>query len=511
MFVTISRSTQCVEPTRDPIHLITQFYKPSQPDRLAELQFALSQNAKNPAIDSITLLNEQFYTPEELGVSSNKIEQVIIGHRLRFGEAFAHRKPGYTVVANSDIFLDDTLVNVRKSDIHLRRAMYALLRYEYPSGQLYGPRADSNDTWIFHNTLDFNQKVFNFELGVPGCDNKLCYLFTILGVEVYNDPLFIKTHHCHASPERKYPAALDPPYLFVCPAQVQCSLFGHSLETLRSHVNMYDFVGCNERLCQYLTTETRNFIIPRIAGIENETSLCGVYNQAPTDALVRAMKTNAGIRLSTGASVAAYSRAYMTAFDVCRMYASWEPWGNYIRHIAHSHSYIQQHYPKPQVSSCAFEVFHYLAKPWTHALRGKTLLIISPFVDQMQSQPPVYATPLFPDCKFVYLKPPQTHGTEPSRDWELEFKDLCAQVSKLSFDVALCSCGGYGNPLCAFIFSLGKSAIYVGGVLQMYFGIYGNRWLKERKEVVAINITPDWRRPVVKPHGHAAIENACYW
>ena len=36
---------------------------------------------------------------------------------------------------------------------------------------------------------------------------------------------------------------------------------------------------------------------------------------------------------------------------------------------------------------------------------------------------------------------------------------FCTEIMKIKddFDVALCSCGGYGNPICAFIYNIGKS------------------------------------------------------
>jgi hypothetical protein len=40
-----------------------------------------------------------------------------------------------------------------------------------------------------------------------------------------------------------------------------------------------------------------------------------------------------------------------------------------------------------------------------------------------------------------------------------------------------------------------KSAIYIGGVLQMYFGIYGERWLRERKSILELYINENWSRP----------------
>jgi len=510
MFATVSRPAALGEPTGDPIHLVTQFFLPADPFRLGELQRVLLANASNPFIATITLLNERIYTESELGIACPKITQTVVGRRLLFSDAWTDRKPGYTVLVNADIFLDSTIAHVQRTNLHDQRAMMALLRYEYPSGKLFGPRADSQDTWIVHSSLHFEVnelKAFRFPLGKPGCDNKVCYLFAAMGVTIYNDPLLIHTHHCHADGARAYPGFLPPPYLFVCPADTDCILYNIPLSTIQPAVHTYDFLGSHARLAAYLRTCPRPFVVPRVAGIENNTAC----SQTLPDRLREVMKNNAGIHFTDAASVSAYREAYLKPFQQCHLYASWEPWSNYTRHIETSQRWLQERFPKPQVAAFAFDVFHYLSAPWTHALRGCRLLIVSPFVDMIQTQPPAYCTDLFPDCSFVYLKPPQTHGTEPSRVWTLEFADLCSAVDALEFDVALCSCGGYGNPLCGYIYSKGRSAIYVGGVLQMYFGLYGGRWIKERKEMLTMHLTSDWKRPTVKPQGHAAIESSCYW
>ena len=90
--------------------------------------------------------------------------------------------------------------------------MFALLRYEYNQDDInksliFGPRFDSQDTWIFHSNFipkKDEEKVFNFEFGKPGCDNKFIYLLNILGYEVLNDPGLIKTYHVHTTELRDY-------------------------------------------------------------------------------------------------------------------------------------------------------------------------------------------------------------------------------------------------------------------------------------------------------------------
>ena len=141
------------------------------------------------------------------------------------------------------------------------------------------------------------------------------------------------------------------------------------------------------------------------------------------------------------------------------------------------------------------DIFHFVnTTPWTHALRGKKLLIISPFVESIREKiderEKIYGIDLFPECEFTFLKPPQTQGSEDSELFTVElekFKNNVEDILKKDgFDIALCSCGGYGNLICDFIYSLGKSSIYIGGVLQMYFGIYGERWIRERPDILKL-------------------------
>jgi len=516
MYITVSQPTKVLDGTAshrtDPVHVITQFYDAIS-TRQKELQYALSKNVENPFIDSIVLINERIFSDQELGVSSPKIIQTVLGRRLRYSDALDYKNTlnGFIAILNADIYLDDSIENIRNANINIHRTVYALLRYEHATQQLFGPRPDSQDTFIMHSSISIPAHVFDFELGTPGCDNKLCYLFSCLGYEVRNDPLFIKTFHCHASTVRCYSPSLPPPYLFVAPANVDCTVFNRPLTQIRHIVSRYDFVSGNLRLLVHLNNIRAPFVIPRVAGIENNTAYAGHLDRPISHALCKVMKRNAGIHLPDMASARAYAAAYLLPFQRCKVYASWEPWSHYTPHVKESQDFIQETYQKPQIGAFVFDIFHYIHEPWTHGLRGKRLLIVSPFVDQIRKQPQAYRNPLFPDCTFQYMKPPQTHGIEPSRPWHEEFADFCAAVDAVDFDVALCSCGGYGNPICGHIYAKGRSAIYVGGVLQMYFGIYGNRWLNERPEMVSMHRSSTWTRPTEKPQGFDEIEGSCYW
>ena len=507
--------------TTDSIHVFSQFYLDKDKEHRREIRYALNKNVKNKHIDSIILLNERIYTDEELGVSSPKIKQVVINTRITYYDFLNYKIDGYKILINSDIFLDNTIKNVKTSDIHINRKMFALLRYEYNNGSpsifcrkgKTSGREDSQDTWIVHSNHSFTKKeldTFKIHLGIPGCDNKICYLFKILGFEIYNDPLYIKTYHCHADTTRNYTGSIKQPYCYIHPANMPITSPHPAVS--ENSLNVFSFSKSNERLYDILL-KSHPILIPRVAGVENNFAMLNNYS---LQQFLPTMKKNAGIHFTSIESVNEYKKWYKSAFENCELYAAWEPWGDVYKYISKSQDTVCETYKKPIIWAFAFDIFHYInVRPWTHALANKRILVISSFIESIQKQPHAYTKELFPNCTFVYLKPPQTNGTNPSLDWVKEFNHFCSQIKEIEneFDVALCSCGGYGNPVCSYIYSLNKTAIYVGGVLQMYFGIYGNRWLKERKDVMTLYMTNDWKRPSdkEKPQNHTLIESGCYW
>jgi len=532
----------------DEIHIITQFFLPSDSIRRDEIQTCIRRNAACSDVANIHLLNEKIY---DLGIDSRKITQINIGKRLQFSDVFQYIRSsginGFCIFLNADIYVTpEMLRNLRHSEMQLNKTCVSLLRYDYIRGttRIFGPRFDSQDTWILHTNFMVSphaDSLFSFEFGKPGCDNKLIYAMSILGYKIINDPIKLVTVHMHSSKQRSYRAsdALPLPYGVVIP-------FGFDIQKMKRNLNinvvqldiwsrqfkeiMFDD---NARIGEYIQSQKLPFIIPRISGIENNTA---VFARVCRDKLhkdlkvlssyiqkvIPRMKNNAGIRLTNHRSIVAYSNMYLRAFEKCEMFAAWEPHGEYVKHIAQSHSYMLNTYGKKRRCwATSFDIFHYIyANPWTQALRGKRILVISPFAETIRKQFPIRTqiydgVDLFPECELITLIPPQTHADEVSRDFCVEMEEFKRNVDEVisDFDVALVSCGGYGNPICAHIFEKGKSAIYVGGVLQMYFGILGSRWELERPDAVELFQNKYWTRPSKseRPRHCKKIEGGCYW
>ena len=531
------------------ITLIYQFFLPSRQKRLKEIQQTLNNNIKNKWIDKIYLLNERKFTDRELGtkIDNKRVEQIIVNNRLKFNTAFdfisKKKIKGYIVLCNADIFFDRTIEKLKYSTLDEFKSLVGLLRYEANSSQikLFGPRFDSQDTWILHSNNLLEDKYlpnFDFHFGTPGCDNKILYLFKILGFDIINDPKTIRTYHLHNDTTRNYNMQrLSPPFCFVYPVFINPleniqALSAKSIEK-SNNLQTFSFDNDNTRLINYISEKlktNKNFIIPRIAGIENTYSFIGYsmivrnLNNSEKNFIVNninIMKKHSGIKFTDMDSIKLYASDYLRSFKNCEIYSGWEPWGNVYKTIQNSHDFIVDTFKtRDIIGAFCYDIFNYIhTKPWTHSLKGKRILIISAFAETMNKQLPhlskIYGIDLFPDCELLFMKPPQTQGSEKSEMYKIEINKFNKKLLGLidAFDVALVSAGGYGNLICNFIYENNKSAIYVGGVLQMYFGILGSRWKKERKEIIDIYQNKFWTTPLdtEKPSNHQTIENSCYW
>lgn len=509
--------------TKQPINLIQQFFIHSDPARHEEIKFCLRMNVLNPLIDYIYLLNERHYTEAELGIHSDKIIQINFGERLTYDKVFKFVEDincnGYIVLANSDIFFDFSLENLYSSNLDEIPLVMCQLRYEFNGDitgvKVFGPRPDSQDCWIFHSKwislLSKNLKAFRFRLGMPGCDNHITYLFKICGFGLVNDPQLVHALHYHTTEIRDYTQKdqVKSPYILIYP--IGC--FKNEIMDTKFEDNEILSKYIEERL-----NNNKNFIIPRIAGIENKTAFQNDY------ARLDVMKNNAGILITNKTSLKKYSSSYFDAFNNCDIFTGWctNNSDNVYQGIKDSHDYIEFGLcqGKQKIWAHALDVFEYINyKPWTISLKGKRILIISSFIESIKQKIPIrekiYGIDLFPECTFEFIKPPQTNGNEISLEWDLELKKFTNELDNMidMYDIALVSAGGYGNLICDYIYCKGKSAVYVGGTLQMYFGIYGNRWLQERPSILRLYLNGYWSRPTEeeKPKNYKAIEGSCYW
>jgi hypothetical protein len=209
-----SKQTKMDKKEKDNIYLFTQFYIPENKQRYNEIKETLKYNIENTLITNIILINERKYTEEEMGISDDKIIQIIKGSRMSFIDVFRNiiqmQLNGYIIVSNSDIFFNNTLENIFISQLINKKKVFSLLRIEYDkynNKKLYEKYDWSADTWIFHTNQSKkikNMNEFDLTMGIGSVDNILPYKFYKNGFEVFNEPLFIQTLHNHHNDYRTW-------------------------------------------------------------------------------------------------------------------------------------------------------------------------------------------------------------------------------------------------------------------------------------------------------------------
>ena len=85
------------------------------------------------------------------------------------------------------------------------------------------------------------------------------------------------------------------------------------------------------------------------------------------------------------------------------------------------------------------------------------------------------------------------------------------QISKIEFDIAFIGTGASSLPLTAYCKSIEKTAIHLGGSLQVLFGIKGARW--DDHLIGREFYNQNWIRPSTDetPTNYKNSENGCYW
>lgn len=219
-----------------------------------------------------------------------------------------------------------------------------------------------------------------------------------------------------------------------------------------------------------------------------------------------------------------FIQSYDNAIKNCDLLASFTfNSGN----IINIQNFFSNKYNLQQIHSRSLEPFYQVQegiKPWTHYLLGKKVLIINPFVESFKKQLKNGFT-IFKDTdkqiflekqEFLFYKSFQTiAGNHLHDNWIETFTIMCKDIEKLDFDIALLACGGYGLPLCNYIKTkLNKSAIYIGGGLQLLFGVMGKRWEKNEmwEEIIKKNNTQFVHpSPDELCNNFKTIESGCYW
>lgn len=289
-------------------------------------------------------------------------------------------------------------------------------------------------------------------------------------------------------------------------------------ELSSSNPCMISRVGCTELNCinNYLTVYSERNIILKILDYIMDWTQVPWWNESH----FQAMSLLSGIFPPCKETAIKFSEIYLRdipQIDVLGSFHYQEKWLPLSLNVKKVH--LETMYP------------FFVDRPWTRVLKNKKVLIVHPFVEtikfQYQNKSQLFETEILPDFELVTLKAIQTIAGVKTEfiSWFDALEYMKKEISKIDFDIALLGCGAYGLPLAAYIKSLGKKSVHLGGGLQLLFGIKGKRWTEQYEECwevrpgVKINtnykvlFNDKWVFPSEeeKPQNAEIVENACYW
>lgn len=253
-----------------------------------------------------------------------------------------------------------------------------------------------------------------------------------------------------------------------------------------------------------------NFFVTRV-GLGGETAVSALVlnGQIPNQQVLSWFFVNAGFYGSN--DFLTYSKLYKEACNNSDLHAYW----NFEGFVEMEDFLVPR--DKILLEPGALESFRF-ETPWSKEFECKKILIISPFKstidNQLLSRNKIWKNKdILPEAKYITYKSVQSIGGKgPHKDWYESYQMMCDDISKIDFDIALLGCGSYGMPLGNYIKGeLKKSAIYVGGGLQLYFGIKGKRW--DNSPDITKFYNEYWTRPSQEetPELGKYVEGGCYW
>lgn len=231
-------------------------------------------------------------------------------------------------------------------------------------------------------------------------------------------------------------------------------------------------------------------------------------NREPVFSNVIKQKLEAGPGFFTtdDASITRFCALYADCVADSDIYATWTP---------HEKSF-ENMLPSMRCRLVDYEPF-WSSRPWTDALKGRRVLIISPFGIEVNQQykrkNELFREFSLPDFSLATLTPPVTINGDMGgySDWFDALDILTQKMDETDYDVAIVGAGAYGLPIASHAKKRGKVGVVMGGALQLMFGIFGQRWLDQKSYRKLIN--EHWVRPrsETRPRQYKEIDGGAYW
>ena len=270
------------------------------------------------------------------------------------------------------------------------------------------------------------------------------------------------------------------------------------------------------------------FFIGRLSG--NEPNLCGrvLSKENISNHLIQEMLGTAGIQFLNSDDLMSYVKLYSESCKNASLLAVWS--GGMYKQAENFYNLLNKIIPdQKRICAQALEPFYFMQEDeykMNEYFMNKKVLIISSHKQTIESQLPIHSEifdrSIFHETTefYIYKPPQQNGGNHDNNSWIYHYEIIKKEISKISekfdFDIALVSCGGFGMIASNFIYKeLNKNVMYIGGGLQLYFGIKGNRWTNH--PVIPKMFNDKWcsvkeeDRPESLSKNPRLCENSCYW
>lgn len=267
----------------------------------------------------------------------------------------------------------------------------------------------------------------------------------------------------------------------------------------------------NDKLKELLLSKSPAFITC-FGSVELGTLVENLTSSQYTDNTYYCMTNNAGFFPSTKNSLNRFSNLYFNSIKQIDACGCW--FNNGEAEI------LKKNAPDALLVELGCLNSFLYNSPYTEVLNGKKVLVIHPFVNTIEQQyknnrSKIFKDPnILPEFELKLLKAPQTiaGNYDGYISWFDAFNKTCKKIDSIDFDISLLGCGAYGLPLGAYIKSKGKTAIHIGGALQLLFGIMGKRWAEDYDYKDRF-FNEYWTYPLESdtPENSNNVENNCYW
>jgi hypothetical protein len=227
--------------------------------------------------------------------------------------------------------------------------------------------------------------------------------------------------------------------------------------------------------------------------------------------IINYMHTNAGFFPPTIPKIEDFSKLMLTDIDELDILGSWLAIENTILNKIDA----------IKVKRTLMDPF-WTNQPWTKALSGKKVLVVHPFSKtikhQYEKRKKLFVNDILPDFELITITAVQSiAGANTSFvDWFEALEYMKSEINKQDYDICLIGAGAYGFHLAAHVKRMGKKGVHIGGSLQLFFGIIGNRWEKkgynDEYDYPGL-INSSWVRPDAdeKITSFTNVEGGCYW